>query len=182
MGNVRLTAVLTFSRSQSCSVGDMGWTRPGTVVLKWVWWYPGKDPEAEGNMAIYLELGLFLAKSREFIYSEPKEGTATVTRVTLLCVTIFLYADSGGLSLTWKAYSFTLTIPLCPYSSHQNQMGSVAIRQQGNLRMVSNCLIERVCISTESYQTPPVLPLLTLASRLSSTASGSKNWVHNPVI
>lgn len=82
-------------------------------------------------MAIYLELGLFLAKSREFIYSESKEGTATVTQVTFLCVTIFLDADSGGLSLTSEAYSFMLTIPLCPYSSHQNQMGSVAIRQQG---------------------------------------------------
>lgn len=82
-------------------------------------------------MTIYLELGLFLAKSREFIYSERKEGRATVTQVTFLCVTIFLYADSGDLSVTSKAYSFTLTIPLCLYSSHQTQMGSVAIRQQG---------------------------------------------------
>lgn len=54
-------------------------------------------------MAIYLELGLFLAKSREFIYSEPKEGTATVTEVTFLYVAIFLYTDSGDITLTSKA-------------------------------------------------------------------------------
>lgn len=137
MGNIRLTAVLTFPRSQSCSVGDTGCTRPGTVVFlgnKRSLMIARKTPRGRGNMAIYSELGLFLAKSRVYLFWARGRNSHSHH----LCLRWLRWSQSN-----FKSLRFMLTIPLCPYFSHQSQMGSVAIRQWRKPAEIANCLIER---------------------------------------